>query len=342
MSDPISNQPVIQLSNVAMQETIQKLLASGKGILAADARIKSMGKRLEAIGVEPTPENALKFRGILFATPGIGEFISGVILNDDTVCNSLENKPVPKFLEEKGITPIVKVDEGIEPFGEGEEEITKGLETLPQKLKEYSGMGLKATKWRGVIKISDIYPTEPFLEENFGRMIKYAKLCQENGFVPIIEPEILLDGNHTTTRCEEVETKVLKILFEKLKSGGVNLTKLILKTSMVLPGKDSGVKAAPLEVANVTLRTLKAAVPSEVPGIVFLSGGQTPDQATDNLNEISKLKGDVPWQISFSYERALQEEAMTWWAGKDENIAKAQEIFYERAKKVSVAREGRF
>ncbi|KKR71280.1 MAG: Fructose-bisphosphate aldolase [Candidatus Woesebacteria bacterium GW2011_GWA2_40_7b] len=306
MSDPISNQPVIQLSNIAMQETIQKLLASGKGILAADARIKSMGKRLEAIGVEPTPENALKFRGILFATPG-----------------------------------IVKVDEGIEPFGEGEEEITKGLETLPQKLKEYSGMGLKATKWRGVIKISDIYPTEPFLEENFGRMIKYAKLCQDNAFVPIVEPEILLDGNHTTTRCEEVETKVLKILFEKLKSGGVDLTKLILKTSMVLPGKDSGVKAAPLEVANVTLRTLKAAVPSEVPGIIFLSGGQTPDQATDNLNEISKLKGDVPWQISFSYERALQEEAMTEWAGKDENIVKAQEAFYERVRNVSAAREGR-
>ncbi len=323
-----------------MHETIQKIFSFGKGILAADARKKSMGKRLEEIGVEPTPELALKFRGILFSTPRINEFISGAILNDDTVRSSIDGKPVPKLLEEKGIIPIIKVDEGLEPFGESEEEATKGLETLPQRLKEYSEMELKVAKWRGVIKISDIYPTDAFLEENLNRMVKYAKLCHENGIVPIVEPEVLLDGNHTTTRCELIETKVLQILFKKLKSEGIDLTNIILKPSMVLPGKESGVKAAPLEVANATLRTLKNSVPLEVPGIVFLSGGQTPDEATENLNEIIKLKGDTPWQISFSYERALQGEAMTAWAGKDENIESAQKVFLSRLEKVSKARNG--
>jgi fructose-bisphosphate aldolase class I len=323
-----------------MQETIQKLLAPGKGILAADARMKSMGKRLESIGVAATPENALKFRGILFSTPGFSEYIGGVILNDDTLRSTLEGKPVPKLLEEMGVFPIIKVDEGTEPFGEGEEEVTKGLETLPDRLKEYSEMGIKVAKWRAVIKISDTFPSDSFLEENMGRMVKYAKLCQENGIVPIVEPEVLLNGNHTTTRCELIETKVHKLLFEKLKSEGVDLTGLILKPSMVLPGKDSGVKAEPLEVANATLRTLNNSVPPEVPAIVFLSGGQSPDEVTNNLNEIAKLKGNAPWQTSFSFERALQMEAMEAWLGKEENIKKTQDAFIERAKKVSLARQG--
>jgi fructose-bisphosphate aldolase, class I len=323
-----------------MYETIQKIFSPGKGILAADARIKSMGKRLEEVGVEGTPEFALKFRGILFSTPHIDEFISGVILNDDTVRSSIDGKSVPKILEEKGIIPIIKVDEGLEPFGESEEETTKGLETLPQRLKEYSEMGLKVAKWRGVIKISDIYPSDAFLEENLNRMVRYAKLCHENGIVPIVEPEVLLNGNHTTTRCELIEIKVLQILFEKLKKTEVDLSKIILKTSMVLPGKDSGVKAEPLEVANATIRTLRNSVPSEIPGIVFLSGGQTPDEATNNLNEIIKLKGDSPWQLSFSYERALQGEAMNEWSGKDENVSEAQKVFLNRLERVSKARNG--
>lgn len=323
-----------------MEETVQKLLAPGEGILAADARIKSMGKRLEAVGAEPTPENALKFRGMLFATSGFKDYISGVILNDDTARSILDGKSVPKLLDEEGVVPIIKVDDGLEPFGTGEEEVTKGLQNLSNRLREYSQMGLKAAKWRAVIKISDIYPTDAFLEENLTRMVTYAKLCQDNNIVPIVEPEVLLDGNHTTTRCEEIETKVLKLLFIKLKAGGVDLKNTILKTSMVLPGKDSGIKAAPLEVANATLRTLRNSVPSEIPGVVFLSGGQTPDEATNNLNEIEKLKADTPWQISFSYERALQGEAMEMWAGKDENIAKAQSVFLKRAEKVSRARQG--
>jgi fructose-bisphosphate aldolase class I len=171
-------------------------------------------------------------------------------------------------------------------------------------------------------------------------MVEYAKISQANQMVPIVEPEVLLDGNHTTTRCAEIETEALKLLFEKLKTAGVDLTKLLLKTSMVLPGEASGVKAEPLEVANVTLRTLKVSVPAEVPGIVFLSGGQTPDEATNNLNEIVKLKGDAPWQLSFSFARALQSEALEIWAGKDENVVTAQKIFMSRLERVSKARNG--
>ncbi|HJY98464.1 MAG TPA: class I fructose-bisphosphate aldolase [Patescibacteria group bacterium] len=323
-----------------MQDTIAKLLGEKRGILAADARMKGMGKRLEAVGVEPTPENALKFRSILFSAPGINEYIGGVIINDDTSRLMIEGAPVPEYIEEKGMYPIIKVDEGTEPFGQSEEVVTKGLEGLPERLKEYYGMGIVFSKWRGVITISDIYPTDAFLEENLGRMVSYAKMSQAAGIVPIVEPEVLLDGNHTTARCEQVETKVLKKLFEKLNAQGVDIKNLILKTSMVMPGKDSGVKAEPLEVANATIRTLKNSVPSEVTAIVFLSGGQSPDEATLNLNGIAKIKGDVPWLTSFSYERALQGEAITAWAGKDENAPLAQKIFVERARKVSLARQG--
>jgi fructose-bisphosphate aldolase class I len=179
------------------------------------------------------------------------------------------------------------------------------------------------------------------LEEDLGRMVEYAKISQDNGFVPIVEPEVLLDGNHTTTRCAEISVKVWKLLFEKLKSGGIDLKNLILKTNMVLPGKDSGVSAAPLEVAEATLRSLRAAVPPEVGGIVFLSGGQSPDEATNNLNEIIKRKGDIPWLVSFSYSRALQNDAMKKWAGSSVNVHPAQEVFLNRLKMVSLAREGK-
>jgi fructose-bisphosphate aldolase class I len=323
-----------------MQETVQKLLADGHGLLAADESTKTITKRFAALGLTSTPELNKKYREMLFTTPGIEEFLGGIIMFDETVRQSLGDKTFPQYLTGRGITPGIKVDGGLEPFGGTEEQITKGLEGLGERLKEYSGMGLGFTKWRAAFLISGIFPTDALLNEDLARMAEFAKISQDAGFIPIVEPEVLLDGNHTTTRCEEVETKVLKLLFEKLKTRGVDLTTVILKTSMVLPGKESGVKAEPLEVANATLRTLKNSVPNEVPGIVFLSGGQTPDEATLNLNEIVKLKADSPWQLSFSYARALQEEALSEWNGKDENIAKAQEIFYARAKKVSLARRG--
>lgn len=323
-----------------MQETIGKLLADGHGLLAADESTKTITKRFAALGLTSTPELNRKYREMLFTTPGIEEFLGGIILFDETVKQSTGSKPFPEYLAGRGIVPGIKVDGGLTPFNGTEEEITQKQVGLADRLKEYSGMGLKFTKWRGAFSISDIFPTDSFLNENLDRMTEFAKISQEGGFVPIVEPEVLLDGNHTTTRCEEVETKVLRLLFGKIKAAGIDLTQIILKTSMVLPGKESGVRAEPLEVANVTLRTLKNSVPPEVPGIVFLSGGQTPDEATNNLNEIVKLKADSPWQLSFSFARALQEEAMSEWAGKEENIAKAQEIFYARAKKVSLARRG--
>lgn len=319
-----------------MKDTAQKLVASPKGILAADESTKTITKRFGTIGLTSTPALNKKYREMLFTTPEIEEFISGVILYDETIRQGLG-----EILKEKGIISGIKVDEGLEPFGEGEEEATKGLDELPKRLKEYLEMGAKFTKWRGVFRISDIYPTNVFLEENLGRMAEYAKISQGVGLVPIVEPEVLLDGNHTTAKCEEVETKVLKLLFEKLNASAVNLTSLILKTSMVLPGKDSEVKAASLEVAKATVRTLKNSVPSNVAGVVFLSGGQSPDDATNNLNEIEKNSDGISFPVSFSFARALQEEALKVWGGKDENIKAAQNVFYERARKVSQARDGK-
>ena len=277
---------------------------------------------------------------MLLTTPGIEQILGGVILFDETTHQSVGDKTFPEYLTERGIVPGVKVDGGLENFDGSFEQITKVPADLDAKLKEYYQMGLRFTKWRAAIIITDIFPTDAFLEEDLNRMVSFAKVSQANQMVPVVEPEVVLDGNHTTTRCEETETKVLKLLFEKLKSANVDLTKILLKTSMVLPGVASGVKAEPLEVASVTLRTLKNSVPPEVPGIVFLSGGQTPDEATNNLNEIVKLKNDAPWQLSFSFARALQSEALEIWAGKDENAVTAQKIFVTRLGLVSKARNG--
>ncbi|OGM76081.1 hypothetical protein A2208_02660 [Candidatus Woesebacteria bacterium RIFOXYA1_FULL_43_16] len=318
-----------------MEETIKKLFAPGKGILAADESTHTIEKRFATLGLTSTPELNKKYREMLFNTSGIENYLGGVILFDESVRQNLHN-----ILQEKDIVPGIKVDGGLESFNGSEEQITKGLDGLDTRLKEYSVLGLKFTKWRAAVRISDIFPTDAFLEEDLNRMAQFAKISQITGFTPIVEPEVQLDGNHTTTRCAEVSVKVCRILFEKLNIAGIDLKNLILKTNMVLPGKDSGVKAAPLEVAEVTLRSLKQSVPSEVGGIVFLSGGQTPDEATNNLNEIVKRRGDCPWPLSFSFSRALQEETMRQWSGKDENIEYAQNTFLDRLIKVSKARKG--
>lgn len=315
-----------------MKDTAQKLFAPGKGVLAIDS-LKGTVKRFTALGLTHTPELDKKYKEILLGTNGIEEFISGVILNDLNIRQGVQVGAE--------IIKGIKVDEGLEKFNGGEEDVSKGLIGLENRLKEYVGMGAKFTKWRGVFKISNIYPTDEFLEENLNRMVKVAKLSQEAGLVPIVEPEVLLDGNHTTTRCEEIETMVLKLLFKKLNEEGVDLTSLILKTSMVLPGKDSGVKAAPLEVAKVTVRTLINSVPKEIVGVLFLSGGQSPDEVTQNLNEIEKNLDGFSLPVSFSFERALQVEALDTWKGLDENVKAAQGVFVNRARKISLAREGK-
>ncbi len=323
------------MDSAALNDIARKLVSPGKGLLAADESTKTITKRFADLGLTSTPELNKKYRALLFNTNGIENYLSGVILFDESVRQELN-----KILEAKGIIPGIKVDEGLESFNGTPEEVTKGLETLDSRLKEYAQLGLKFSKWRGVFKITDMYPSKPFYEENLGRMAKFAKISQENGIVPIVEPEVLLEGNHTTTRSSETLDETLKILFEKLNAEKVDLKGLIVKTSMALPGPDSGVKALPLEVSNATIRALTRSVPPEVPGIVFLSGGQTSDEATMNLNEIQKLKGDAPWELSFSFSRALQEEAMKTWSGNDENISKAQEIFLNRLTKVSNARKG--
>jgi fructose-bisphosphate aldolase, class I len=318
-----------------MNETVQKLLSVGRGILAADESAGTITKRFASIGLVSSPELNKKYREVLFTTPDIEKYISGVILYDETIRQGLQ-----RILLDKGIVPGIKVDEGLENYNGTPEQITKDVNNLEEKLKEYYELGARFTKWRAVFKITDIFPSKSFLEGNLTRMTKYALAAQKCGFVPIVEPEVLLDGNHTTTRCELVVTDVLKNLFDKLKSSGVDLTNLILKSSMVLPGKDSGVVAEPLEVANATLRALRNSVPKEVPGIVFLSGGQTSWDAIENLDKIEDLAGNDPWQITFSYSRALQEEPMHVWLGKEENIDAAQTVFLGKLKEVCLARKG--
>lgn len=319
-----------------MEGTVQKLLVSGKGILAADESTNTITKRFASLGLTSTPELNKKYRVMLFNTSNIEDYLSGVILFDESVKQNLH-----MLLMQKGIVAGIKIDEGLENFGETEQQVTKGIETLDRRLKEYASLGLKFAKWRGAFKINDIYPSEAFMNENLDRMAQYALICQQNNIVPIVEPEILLDGNHTTTRCSEISVVIWKMLFDKLKQKGVGLKNVILKTSMILPGDKTGINTAPFEVAQFTLRGLTQTVPPEVPGIVFLSGGQTPDSAIANLNEIVKQgKGVAPWELSFSFARALQEEAMKTWLGKDENIESAQEVFKNKLEMVSKARKG--
>lgn len=318
-----------------MNETVRKLLVAGKGILAADESTNTITKRFEALGLISTPELNKKYREMLFTTPNIENYLSGVILFDETLRQGLN-----KILEEKGIICGIKVDGGLEKFKDTEQEITKGLETLDSRLKEYFELGMKFAKWRGVFKITDIYPSEEFINENLDRMANYALTCQKNNIVPIVEPEILLTGNHTTTRCSEISVVVWKKLFEKLNEKRVDLKNLILKTSMILPGDVTGISTAPFEIAQFTLRGLTSTVPPEVSGIVFLSGGQTSESAINNLNEIVKQGKDSPWQLSFSFARALQDGAMKTWRGNDENILEAQKVFTETLERVSKARKG--
>ncbi len=324
-----------------MEETVQKLLLSGKGILALDWSTNTIKKQFEAVGLKSDPELNRVYRQMLLTTPGIEKYIGGVIFFDETVRQATDaGVGFPDFLIQKGIIPGIKVDQGGVKFPETEEELTLGLDGLEERLEEYSKLGLKFTKWRSVFKITDTYPTGAFLQENLSRLAQFARISQEKGFVPVVEPEVSMKGNHTTTRCAEVTSLVLSVMFERLKSKSVDIQNIILKTNMVIPGQDSGVKAEPLEVSEATLRVLKTSVPESVPGIVFLSGGQLPEEATANLNEIVKRKGDTPWDLSFSFARALQGEALSTWKAEASNIEAAQKAFLRRLEMVSKARLG--
>lgn len=321
-----------------MNQTVLNLSQAYKGILAADESTPSIQKKLLSVGLQSTEELRKAYRTMLFTTPDIEKYVSGVILYEETLKQGLG-----EILKAKGIEVGIKVDMGLESFNDTEEMVTKGLEGLSERLEEHKKLGATFTKWRMVVKITDNFPSELFLTESLNRMADYAKLVQEKGMTPIVEPEVLLDGNHTNTRCEEITTKVYRRLFEVLKEKNVDLDNLVLKASMVIPGKESGVIVMPLEVSNSTLRTLQNSVPNDVSLIVFLSGGQTPDQATFNLNEINKLNIDKKfgkWELSFSFGRALQDEALKVWLGKTENTVSAQGVFIDRLFKVSKARQG--
>lgn len=325
----------------SLKQIAKDMVAPGKGILAADESSKTIQNRFDKIRLTSTPEANLTYREVLFSAPSIEEYISGVILYDETFRQSIGGMAVPKYLEGKGILPGIKVDGGaIDMPNFPNEKITQGLDGLDKRLAEYASLGAKFAKWRAVITIGEDIPTDNCIAENAERLARYALLCQQAGIVPIVEPEVLMDGNNTLEVCQGVTTRTLKIVFEKLKGQGVVLEGMILKPNMVISGKKSPTQASSKEIAEATIKTFLETVPSQVPGIVFLSGGQSPDEATTNLYEINLIAGS-PWQLSYSYGRALQDEALMTWAGKEENVEAAQKAFIERCKKVSLARSGK-
>jgi fructose-bisphosphate aldolase class I len=331
------------MSKQELEAVAQAMVAKGKGILAADESMGTIKRRFDSIKVESNENNRRAYREMLFTTPGLEEAISGVILFDETIRTAAsDGTPFPQVLSKKGIIPGIKVDKGpVDIPGFSGEVVTEGLDGLRARVKEYKEFGAKFAKWRAVITIGDGIPTYTCLEANAHALARYAALCQEGGLVPIVEPEVLLDGNHTIERCEEVTEATLRITFSTLMRHRVHLEGMILKPSMVVSGKENSRQAGVEEVAERTLRCLKRTVPAAVPGIAFLSGGQSAVSATEHLNAMNRL-GSHPWQVSFSYARALQDPAIKAWKGEAGNVATAQKIFYHRAKMNGAARSGSY
>ena len=327
-----------------LESTAQALVADGKGILAADETPATMTKRLDAQKIESTPDSRRTYREMFFSTPGIAEFISGVIMQDETIRQkSSKGIPLADLLAQQGILPGIKVDNGAKPLaGSPEEKITEGLDGLRDRLKEYRGIGARFAKWRAVIAVSDILPSATCVNVNAHALARYAALCQEQGVVPIVEPEVLMDGSHTIEQCEEVTGNVLRAVFNALFDQKVSLEGMLLKPNMVISGKKCAKQAAVDEVAIATLRCLSRHVPVAVPGIVFLSGGQDHLAATMHLSAINQLDVPKPWKLSFSYGRALQDEALKAWQGRNENLKAGQRAFYHRAKCDSAAALGKY
>ncbi len=317
-----------ELENIAKQ-----MVAKGKGILAADESTGTMTKRLSSVNVESTPENRLRFRETLFSSEGMKNNIGGVILYDETIKQKASSgKSIPDLIKNFGSIPGIKVDTGAKKLaGSPEEKITEGLDGLRERLTEYYKLGARFTKWRAVYNISEKYPSELAIKSNAHALARYAALVQETKMVPIVEPEVLMEGEHDITKCYEVTSKILKECYIELKLHKVSLKGTILKPNMVLPGNKSKNKSNTTEIAKMTLKCLKESVPSEVPGIAFLSGGQTEIEATKNLNEINKIN-DTNFLMSFSYGRALQQSALKNWAKNIKDINNTQKIFNHRSK----------
>jgi fructose-bisphosphate aldolase, class I len=314
-----------------LENIVQRVMMPREGILAADASTSTLNKRLAAVSASEDEETRRRYRELLFTTPKIEEGISAVILYDETIRQkSSDGVPFAQLLSDKNIVPGIKVDMGKVTLPRfPNEQITEGLDGLSDRIDEYKEMGAQFAKWRAVIHIGEGLPTDGAIDANMHVLARYAGICQSSGIVPIVEPEVLMDGDHTIEVHEEVTRRVYSSLFKELKKYRVELSGIILKTAMVLAGKECVKRADAHAVAEYTARTLQDFVPKEIGGVVFLSGGQRPEEATENLNEIMK-EGSYPFPLSFSFARALQEPALKAWAGKDENRDKAQKIFWHR------------
>ncbi|MDB9718996.1 fructose-bisphosphate aldolase class I [Candidatus Pelagibacter sp.] len=320
-----------------------KILSNGKGILAADESTGTMTKRLDAINVPSSSENRLLFRETLFSSEGMKNCIGGVILYDETIKQiSNSNKTIPNLISSSGAIPGIKVDTGAKILaGSPEEKITEGLDGLRERLKEYYKLGARFTKWRGVYNISNKYPSELSIHSNAHALARYSALVQECGMVPIVEPEVLMDGNHSAIDCFNKTSEVIKRCFEELMLNNIDLTGIILKPNMILPGNKSNEKISNEEIAKLTLKCLIENVPTDVPGIAFLSGGQTEIQATENLNLINK-HNDTNFIMTYSYGRALQQSALKFWSKDIKDIIGTQKIFNHRAQMCTLAAQGKW
>ena len=324
-----------------LEEIAEYIVSDGKGILAADESNPTCGKRFDSIGVESTESNRRDYREMLFRSSGMKDNIGGVILFDETIRqNAQDGTPLVELIKNQGALPGIKVDKGLAPLDSSPEEtLTQGLDGLDERCKEYFKLGAKFTKWRAVIKISDDIPTDACIQANMEALARYAKIVQENNMVPMVEPEVLMDGNHSIDRCYEVTSKSLNTLFKCLKDQGVNIAGTILKPNMVTSGSIAEPQASIQEVAEKTVQCLKENVPSDLPGITFLSGGQSDVNATAHLDAMNKI-GGFSWKLSFSYGRALQQPSLQAWLGKEENVPQAQEALSHRALMNKLAANG--
>ncbi len=331
------------MSSKDLEATARQLVTKGKGILAADESSGTIERRFKQIKLSSTEDSRRAYREMLFTTPGASDFISGVILYDETIRQkSSKGVPFPEVLSKQGIIPGIKVDTGAKELaGSPDETVTEGLDGLRERLKEYFDLGGRFTKWRAVITIGKGIPTRYCIEANAHALARYAALSVEGGLVPIVEPEVLMDGDHTIERCFDVTERTLKSVFHALYEQRVPPEQMLLKPNMVLSGKGCPKQAGVREVAEATLRCLRRCVPPAVPGVVFLSGGQSDEAATAHLNAMNAIGGN-PWELSFSYGRALQAPALKAWGGKDTNVAEGQKVFYHRSKCNGAARSGKY
>ena len=327
-----------------LEQTARALVARGKGILAADETVPTLTKRFDALGISSTPSSRRDYRELLITASGAAEFLSGVIMYDETIRQqSADGSPLASVCRRLGILPGIKVDLGAKPLaGSPAEKVTEGLDGLRERLTAYRDMGARFAKWRAVITVSRAFPSEACVSANAHALARYAALCQEQEIVPIVEPEVLMDGTHTIERCEEVTGRVLQAVFAALFEQRVSLEGMVLKPNMVVAGAASRQQTLVEEVATTTLHCLKQHVPPAVPGIAFLSGGQNDVLATRHLNAINRAAGPKPWTLTFSYGRALQDAALAAWGGQRENVAAAEQHLYHRVRCNSLAASGTY